>query len=344
MTAFGHFEPLCTSVPSYTWCNLFYRQLVDLNDSISTNLLPGLSFDPSSAPVGINPKCGIPHVSSSLSTISSFARSSNSSADSSIDWGTGNSLGNIANIVASGLSIPFVLFLIFSISRRQAAVGRIEMRILFSTYVLSLILQILTTSSLLEQGSTALVVLTAIHAGVVAAWFWMLLANAFVATQFIDDGSWASLMPFTIFSLAFFVGTTYVGLDVALHITNTLGPADRSDAASIENLKSIPLFVLTSIWPAVAALLYLILISYIVLKILNEFKPFFLFLLAAVLFILGQLAWFLLGRVVCSGSNAKVDGSFINTILSTAAVGVLFLGWRSITEESWDDAQPYYAY
>jgi Chitin synthase export chaperone len=32
------------------------------------------------------------------------------------------------------------------------------------------------------------------------------------------------------------------------------------------------------------------------------------------------------------GASAKVDGSFVATILETAAVGVIYLGWRSITE------------
>lgn len=60
-------------------------------------------------------------------------------------------------------------------------------------YLISLPLQLLTTGSLLQQGSTPLVVLTAIHAGVVVALFWALLANAIVATQVVEDGSVASL-------------------------------------------------------------------------------------------------------------------------------------------------------
>ena len=32
------------------------------------------------------------------------------------------------------------------------------------------------------------------------------------------------------------------------------------------------------------------------------------------------------------GSNAKVDGSFVATILETASVGMLYLAWKSITE------------
>jgi hypothetical protein len=44
------------------------------------------------------------------------------------------------------------------------------------------------------QGSTSLVVITAIHAGLVAALFWTLLANALVATQVVEDGTRSSLV------------------------------------------------------------------------------------------------------------------------------------------------------
>ena len=38
---------------------------------------------------------------------------------------------------------------------------------------------------------------------------------------------------------------------------------------------------------------------YIVLGILNELKPVWYYILAAALFILSQLAWFLLGKAIC---------------------------------------------
>jgi len=61
------------------------------------------------------------------------------------------------------------------------------------------------------------------------------------------------------------------------------------------------------------------------------------FVLSAVLFVLSQLDYFLLSKVICRGAKGKVDGSFVATILETASVGVLYLAWRSITEESWDE-------
>ncbi|KAJ8481210.1 hypothetical protein ONZ45_g15382 [Pleurotus djamor] len=266
MVQFGDFEPLCTDTPSYPWCNLFYRQL----QFHSPSTLQGLSSSPSTAPLGINPSCGIAPV------------------------GTLGSLANIANIVACGVSMVLVVFLIFLVSRRKAAVGRIELRIFLSMYFLSLIFQLLTTGALLEQGSTALTVLTAIHAGVVASLFWMLLANSLVALQFVEDGTMASVVPFSIFAFIFFAATTYIALDTAFSFTSAFGPSNPPEA-----LRNIPLFVLTSIWPGAATIIFFAITAYTILAILNEIKPMWYYVLAFVLFVLSQLAWFLLGRVIC---------------------------------------------
>ena len=114
MTRFGDFEPLCRNVPSYPWCNLFYREVGSFffflqYISISHTrtqlqhhapaVLLGASFDAKSAPVGIDPKCGIPRT------------------------GSENSIGNVANIIACALSIVVTLWLIYRCNHRKAAVG-----------------------------------------------------------------------------------------------------------------------------------------------------------------------------------------------------------------------------
>ncbi|KAG6843971.1 hypothetical protein H0H87_011252 [Tephrocybe sp. NHM501043] len=103
-------------------------------------------------------------------------------------------LGKIAYILACGLSFIFTLLLIWLAHRRKAAVGRIEMRTLLGIYAVTLPLNAITTGAFQQQGSTALFVLTALHAGFVAAFFWALLANALVATQVVEDGTWSSLV------------------------------------------------------------------------------------------------------------------------------------------------------
>jgi len=72
--------------------------------------------------------------------------------------------------------------------------GRIELRAFLVAYLLTLPLQLIATGSFLEQGTTTLVVITAIHAGAIAALFWMLLGNALVATQIVEDGTPSSLI------------------------------------------------------------------------------------------------------------------------------------------------------
>jgi len=309
MTRFGDFRALCEQTPSYPWCNLFYRQL----QRHSNATLTGLSSNPTSAPVGVNPECGI------------------------FNLGSDGSLGNIANIVACALSMIIVLGLIIITTRRAAAVGRTEFCGFLLLYFLSLPLQLLTTGSLLEQGTTPLVVLSAIHAGVVAALFWTLLGYAIISTQVVEDGTPSALIPLSVFAIIFFTVTTYISLDVGLTITNTFGPSNPP-----ASLHSVPLFVLTSIWPAVAALVFFILMAYIVLYILDEVRPMWFYVLSAVLFILSQLDYFLLNKVICRGTNAKIDGSFVATMLETASVSVLYFAWRSITEESLYDGDFYY--
>ena len=133
MARFGDFAPLCRQVPSYTWCNLFFRQVSSTGLVVSIYphmltvrpqmqkrdpaVLTGLSADPSSAPIGVNPACGIPRVGTSTSANGGPS---------------GNSVGNVADIVACGLSVFFVVALIFWTNRRKAAVG--ECRSIFSTF------------------------------------------------------------------------------------------------------------------------------------------------------------------------------------------------------------------
>jgi hypothetical protein len=81
-----------------------------------------------------------------------------------------------------------------------------------------------------------------------------------------------------------------------------------------------------------AAFLYFVLMIWIVVRRLREQRPLVYYVLAGILFVLAQLAYFLLSRPICSGTNAKIDGSFLATALETATVIVLYLAWRNITE------------
>ncbi|KAG9102713.1 hypothetical protein FRC07_010171 [Ceratobasidium sp. 392] len=142
---FGAFRPLCRSVPSYPICNLFTRQLsTDFPD-----VLQSYNFNQDVSGVGVNPQCAIPQATAG--------------AGAGQNGGGGSGLGNIANVIACGLSIIFTIFLIARCSRRKAAVGRVELRAFLILYLFTLPFQLLDTGALLKQATTHLSVLTAIH-------------------------------------------------------------------------------------------------------------------------------------------------------------------------------------
>ncbi len=53
------------------------------------------------------------------------------------------------------------------------------------------------------------------------------------------------------------------------------------------------------LFPRSAAILYFAIMTYVVLAMLNEVRPMWYFVLAAVLFVLSQLDFFLFSKVIC---------------------------------------------
>lgn len=65
-----------------------------------------------------------------------------------------------------------------------------------------------------------------------------------------------------------------------------------------------------------------------------------LFSLAAILFILSQGAYYGISYQICKGTDAKVDGSFLASLLETGSISALFVAWRSITEDRFVSSSP----
>ncbi|KXN86845.1 Chitin synthase export chaperone [Leucoagaricus sp. SymC.cos] len=301
MVQFGEFKDLCSQASSYALCNLFYLQLQREAPGVL-----GPSSQRPSAPVGINPECGIPKL-----------------------HGTDGALSNIANNVLCGVGFLVTAALLWGCQKRIAAVGRVEFRALLSTYLVSLILQIVTGGALLEQGTQAIGALTAIHCGIVASLFWVLLWNAFTTTQLLDDGRVVSVMIMHGIQFAFFLVTLYISLDTAFGFTSAFGESSTPPDA----LRSVPLFVLTSIWPGAAVLISLGIISYVSLGILHERRPFWIYVGAIVVFIVAQVFRLSpVGTSICESSNQRVDGTFIATFLETVAIVVMYYGWADMTK------------
>ncbi|KAF9444660.1 hypothetical protein P691DRAFT_807003 [Macrolepiota fuliginosa MF-IS2] len=305
MVRFGEYKSLCSQASSYALCNLFYLQL----QRQAPDVLGSTSQRPS-APVGINPECGIPKLH------------------------TEGSLSNIGNNILCGVGILVTAILLWGCQKRVAAVGRVEFRALLVTYLVSLAFQLVTAGALLEQGTQALGALTAIHAGIVASLFWVLLWNAFTTTQVVDDGRRVSVIILHAGQFAFFLVTMFIALDTAFGFTSTFGSVSNPP----DSIRSIPLFVLTSIWPGAAAVLSLFVTAYVVTRILHERRPFWIYLGAIVVFIVAQVFRLSpVGTSICETSGSRVDGSFVATFLETVTIVVMYYGWTDITKASWDE-------
>lgn len=155
------------------------------------------------------------------------------------------------------------------------------------------------------------------------------------------------------------VGSGYIAADTALTITNYF----RSEPA--RSLHNNWLFVLTIIWPAAAAAVYFIIQAGVVVRILREKKPLctssscrkcaasaagvnhgadrslqpcnlaVTLLGAAVAFIAAQAFYYALGHKICTGTNGKIDSSWIATLLETVSIGLIFAAWQFVTEDEW---------
>ncbi|GAA5861883.1 hypothetical protein JCM1840_006863 [Sporobolomyces johnsonii] len=318
--SFGNFDYACRNIPSLPVCNLFFRQLLHHPkglDAPATSLLglPSASssdFNTSLAHygVGVDSSCFIPR-----------AHYTN---------GEPGSLGNIANIILCGIAVLVALGLAAAALRRTAAVGRVEITILFLMYALVQGAQLADTGALMRAGSVALTWVTSVHVGLLVGLFWVLVWVAFLSLQIVEDGTLISLIPMFAIGIILTVGSGYIAADTGLTIT------DFFQSSPPERLHSDWLFVLTIIWPAVAAFIYFVIQAGVVARVLREKKPLFTLLAAAIIFILSQAAYFALSHRVCTGTQATIDASWIATLLETVTVVLIYVAWKMVTEDDWE--------
>ncbi len=96
---------------------------------------------------------------------------------------------------------------------------------------------------------------------------WILLLNAVVGFQLLDDGTPLSIGLILFSAVALFVGTGYIALDTGYSWTG------RFDPSLTDPNRNIGLYVLYQLAPLVFLVLFVLLEIFLVLKVLGEFKP-----------------------------------------------------------------------
>ena len=171
---------------------------------------------------------------------------------------------------------------------------------------------------------------TCVHIAAIVSTSWILLMNAAVGFQLLDDGTPVSLGLIVGSALAFFVGTGYIALDTAFSWT------DFWDS-SVDNPdhRSYPLYTLYLLAPLVFIFLFFILETVLVLRVLGERKPMIYLAAAALLFAIGQVFNFVISVHICRPTNGQINGAFFQSLFTLLSVISIWVFWSSITEDDW---------
>ncbi|KAG4442236.1 hypothetical protein IFR05_002285 [Cadophora sp. M221] len=269
------------------------------------NIFPGFSYQNS---VNFNPQCHLTGISLN---------------------GGKSHLGNIGTILLCGVAIVVSAFLLWRSERKQAAVGRREMQLFLLGYIIIEICEIFTVGKIPGLSEDVRKGFTGIHLGMIIATLWMLMLNAAVGYQILDDGTPLSLGLMVGSAIALFIGTGFITLDTAFSWTG------HFDSSLSGNNRNIALYVLYQLAPLVFLFAFFVLETVLVIRILGERKPMIYLVAAAVLFALGQIFNYVVSIHICNGTDGKIDGSLFETLFTLLSVVTIWIFWSSITEDDW---------
>ncbi|KAF7516528.1 hypothetical protein G7054_g14124 [Neopestalotiopsis clavispora] len=245
-----------------------------------------------------------------------------------IPLSNGRRLGNLGSILLCGIAIVISALLLLRSERKKAAVGRREMQLFLLGYIIIEICEIFSVGEF-PLNSTVRIAFSAIHIGMIIATTWILMLNAVVGFQIIDDGTPMSVGLMVLSAAILLIGTGYIALDTGLGFTDKW-----ADSYNSPN-RNIPLYVLYQLAPLVFLVAFFVLESVLVLRILGEVRPMAYLVAAAVLFALGQIFNYTISPHICNGTSGKIDGALFETLFTLLSVVMIWIFWSSITEDDW---------
>lgn len=174
---------------------------------------------------------------------------------------------------------------------------------------------------------------SAIHIGFIIATTWILMLNAVVGYQIIDDGTPLSLALMVGSAAALLIGTGYIALDTGFQWTgywddSWKGPPDGTN-------RNIALYVLYQLVPLIFLVAFYVLEAVLVLRVLGEFRPMIYLTAAGLLFAIGQVFNYAISWHICEGTSGKIDGALFETLFTLLSVVMVWVFWSSITEDDW---------
>jgi hypothetical protein len=202
------------------------------------------------------------------------------------------------------------------------------MQLFLIGYIIIEICEIFTIGEFPLSGKVR-IAFTGIHLGMIVATLWILLLNAVVGYQILDDGTPLSLGLLTASATALLIGTGYIALDTGYSWTGYF------DSSLNGQNRNIALYVLYQLAPLIFLTAFFVLETVLVVRVLGERKPMMYLGGAALLFALGQIFNYVVSPHICNGTNGKIDGALFETLFTLLSVVMVWIFWSSITEDDW---------
>jgi len=246
-----------------------------------------------------------------------------------ISLGGGSYLANLGSILVCGLAILLTIGLLWRTERKAAAVGRREIQLFLLGYLAISICEIFSQGHF-PLDNNVRKGFSAAHIAAITATTWILLLNALVGFQLLDDGTPMSLALIAGSALAFFIGTGYIALDTAFEWTGFW-----SSTLDEDRHRSYALYTLYQLAPLVFLALFFIFETILVLRILGEVRPMIYLVAAGLLFAIGQIFQYVISVHICNPTNGALNGAFFATLFTLLSVVAIWVFWSSITEDDW---------
>lgn len=143
-----------------------------------------------------------------------------------------------------------------------------EMQLFLLGYIIISISEIFSVGGFPLNRKVKLI-FTAINIAAVVSTAWILLMNGAVGFQLLDDGTFISIGLVLISAAMLFVGTGYIALDTSFDWTGYFS----SDLNMGNGDRSYPLYTLYLLAPLVFIVIFFLLETVLVLRVLKEKRP-----------------------------------------------------------------------
>lgn len=240
----------------------------------------------------------------------------------------GRHLANLGSILLAFFAILISAYLLWRSDRKKAAVGRREMQIFLFGYIVIQICEIFTVGGFPLDGAVRRA-FSAVHIAAVVATLWILMMNGAVGFQLIDDGTPLSLALVFGSAIVLFIGTGYIALDTGFSWTGYW------DSTLTAPNQAYALYTLYLLVPLVFLVVFFVLETVLVLRVLGEVRPMYFLAGAGLTFAIGQIFQFVISTHICSGTSGKINGGLFETLFTLISVVLIWVFWSSITEDDW---------